>query len=96
MSKGDVLGTARFAGVQAAKEASSYLPLSDPVLVNNVTVSFSIEDSFVDVEASVDSPGGAGVEMQALTAVTVASLTVYDMCKSADRTMTIGPVSLQG
>jgi cyclic pyranopterin phosphate synthase len=96
MKKGDVLGTARFAGVQAAKDADSYLPLAESALVNNIAINFSIEDDFIDVEASVESPGGGGVEMQALTAATVASLTIYDMCKSADRTMVIGPVSLLG
>jgi len=92
--KGDVLAAARYAGVQAAKDTPSYLPLCDPVLVSNVTVLFSIGDTAIDIEASADSPGGANVELHALTAVTVAALTVYDMCKSADRTMVIGPVSL--
>jgi cyclic pyranopterin phosphate synthase len=95
LEKGDVLGTARFAGVQAAKDVASYLPLSDPILVGNVTVSFSIDENFVDIEASVDDTAAVGVEMLALTAVTVAALAVYDMCKAADRTMTIGPVQLK-
>jgi cyclic pyranopterin phosphate synthase len=63
--------------------------------VGNVTVSLSIDENFVDIEASVDDTAAVGVEMQALTAVTVAALAVYDMCKAADRTMTIGPVQLK-
>jgi cyclic pyranopterin monophosphate synthase len=94
MNKGDVLATARIAGVQAAKMAASLLPMAHPVLVGNVHVNFTIADSHIDVEASVDTVDRTGVEMEALTAVTVAALTVYDMCKSSDRTMTIEAVAL--
>jgi cyclic pyranopterin phosphate synthase len=94
MNKGDVLATARIAGMQAAKQASSLLPMSHPVLVGNVHVNFTIADTHIDVEASVDTVDRTGVEMEALTAVTVAALTIYDMCKSADRTMTIEAVAL--
>jgi cyclic pyranopterin phosphate synthase len=94
MNKGDVLATARIAGMQAAKQASSLLPMSHPVLVGNVYVNFTIADTHIDVEASVDTVDRTGVEMEALTAVTVAALTIYDMCKSADRTMTIEAVAL--
>ncbi len=94
VSKGDVLATARVAGIQAAKQAASLLPMSHPVLVGNVYVNFSIADTHVDVEASVDTVDRTGVEMEALTAVTVAALAVYDMCKSIDRTMTIEAVAL--
>ena len=94
MNKGDVLATARVAGTQAAKQAALLLPMSHLVLVNNVYVNFTIADTHIDVEASVDTVDRTGVEMEALTAVTVAALTVYDMCKSADRTMTIGEVAL--
>jgi cyclic pyranopterin phosphate synthase len=94
MNKGDVLATARIAGMQAAKQASLLLPMSHPVLVGNVYVNFSIADTHIDVEASVDTVDRTGVEMEALTAVTVAALTIYDMCKSADRTMTIEAVAL--
>jgi cyclic pyranopterin phosphate synthase len=93
-NKGDVLATARVAGIQAAKHAASMLPMSHPVLVGNVHVNFAIADTFIDVEASVDTVDRTGVEMEALTAVTVAALTIYDMCKSIDRTMTIGDVAL--
>ncbi len=94
VNKGDVLATARVAGIQAAKHAASLLPMSHPVLVGNVYVNFSIADTHVEVEASVDTIDRTGVEMEALTAVTVAALTVYDMCKSIDRTMTIEAVAL--
>ena len=82
MNKGDVLATARVAGIQAAKQAATLLPMSHPVLVGNVHVNFTIADTHIDVEASVDTVDRTGVEMEALMAVTVAALTVYDMCKS--------------
>jgi cyclic pyranopterin monophosphate synthase len=96
VKKGDVLGAARFAGVQAAKEAASYLPLSNPELVSGVSVDFTIEESSIEVTASVVGATQIGARMHALSAATVAALTIYDMCKSADRTMQIGPVALLG
>jgi cyclic pyranopterin phosphate synthase len=94
MNKGDVLATARVAGIQAAKQAASLLPMSHPVLVGNVYVNFTIADAHIDVEASVDTVDRTGVEMEALMAVTVSALTIYDMCKSTDRTMTVEAVAL--
>lgn len=94
LNKGDVLATARVAGIQAAKRAAALLPMSHPVLVGNVYVNFAIADTHIDVEAGVDTIDRTGVEMEALTAVTVAALTIYDMCKSSDRTMTIEQVAL--
>lgn len=94
MNKGDVLATARVAGIQAAKQAASLLPMSHPVLVGSVYVNFTIADAHIDVEASVDTVDRTGVEMEALMAVTVAALTIYDMCKSTDRTMTVDAVAL--
>jgi len=94
MNKGDVLATARVAGMQAAKQASSLLPMAHPVLVGNVHVNFNIADTYIEVEASVDTVDRTGVEMEALVAVTVAALTIYDMCKSDDRTMTVEAVAL--
>jgi cyclic pyranopterin phosphate synthase len=94
MNKGDVLATARVAGIQAAKHAATLLPMAHPVLVGNVHVNFTIADTHIDVEASVDTVDRTGVEMEALMAVTVAALTVYDMCKSVDRTMTIEEVAI--
>lgn len=94
INKGDVLATARVAGIQAAKQAASLLPMAHPVLVGNVYINFNIADAHIDVESSVDAVDRTGVEMEALLAVTVAALTIYDMCKSDDRTMTIDDVAL--
>ena len=93
-AKGDVLATARVAGIQAAKSAATLLPMAHQVLVGNVYVNFTIGDVFIEVEAGVDTVDRTGVEMEALVSVTVAALTIYDMCKSIDRTMTIEQVAL--
>ena len=96
VSKGDVLGTARIAGIQAAKRAADLIPLCHPLLVGSVYINFefSDSDSYIEVEAQVETVDRTGVEMEALTACTVACLTIYDMCKSTDRSMTIGDVAL--
>ena len=94
VGKGDVLNVARVAGIQAAKRASDLIPLCHPLLVGSVLINFHIDDAFIEIEAHVDTVDRTGVEMEALTAVSVAALTIYDMCKSADRTMTIGDVAL--
>jgi cyclic pyranopterin phosphate synthase len=94
ITKGDVLAVARVAGIQAAKQTPHLLPLCHPLLVGAVLVNFRIEDSFVEVEANVDTVDRTGVEMEALTACAVAALTIYDMCKSVDRSMTIGELQL--
>ena len=94
ITKGDVLAVARVAGIQAAKQTPALLPLCHPLLVGAVLVNFRIEDSYVEVEANVDTVDRTGVEMEALTACAVAALTIYDMCKSIDRSMTIGDLNL--
>ena len=94
VTKGDVLAVARIAGIQAAKRTSDLLPLCHPVMVGAVLVNFDIGDTYIEVEAQVDTVDRTGVEMEALTACTVAALTIYDMCKSADRSMVIGDVTL--
>ena len=94
VGKGDVLNVARVAGIQAAKRTADLIPLCHPLLVGSVLVNFHIDDTFIEIEAHVDTVDSTGVEMEALTAVTVAALTIYDMCKSADRSMTIGEVAL--
>src|SRR5271154_2234835 len=94
ITKGDVLGSARIAGIQAAKRTSDLIPLCHPLLVGSVYVNFTIGDDYVEVEAQVETFDRTGVEMEALTACAIASLTVYDMCKSADRSMTIGELCL--
>ncbi len=94
VTKGDVLAVARVAGIQAAKRTPDLIPLCHPLLVGSVLVNFRIEDTYIEVEAQVDTIDRTGVEMEALTACTVACLTIYDMCKSADRSMVIGDVAL--
>ncbi len=94
IKKGDVLAVARVAGIQAAKRTSDLVPLCHPVMVGAVTINFEINDDSIDVEAAVDTFDRTGVEMEALTACTVAALTIYDMCKSKDRSMVIGEVAL--
>jgi len=94
VGKGDVLAVARVAGIQAAKRASDLIPLCHPLLVGAVLVNFRIEDEYVEIEAHVDTVDRTGVEMEAMTACAVAGLTIYDMCKSADRSMTIGDIAL--
>lgn len=94
ISKGDVLAVARVAGIQAAKQTPNLLPLCHPLLIGSVFVNFRIEDRHVEVEVQVDTVDRTGVEMEALTACSIAALTIYDMCKSVDRDMTIGDVAL--
>ena len=94
ISKGDVLAVARVAGIQAAKRAPDLIPLCHPLLVGSVFVNFRIEDRYIEVEAQVETVDRTGVEMEALHACATAALTVYDMCKSADRGMVIGELAL--
>src|SRR4029078_13009319 len=94
VTKGDVLSVARVAGIQAAKRTSDMIPLCHPLLVGSVAVKFELGDGFVAVEANVDTVDRTGVEMEALHACAMAALTIYDMCKSADRGMTIGELAL--
>jgi cyclic pyranopterin phosphate synthase len=94
ITKGDVLAVARVAGIQAAKQTPSLLPLCHPLLVGSVYVNFRIEVEHVEVEAQVDTVDRTGVEMEALTACAIAALTIYDMCKSVDRAMKIGELAL--
>src|SRR6202453_2957590 len=94
MSKGDVLGAARIAGIQVAKRTSDLIPLCHPLLVGSVAINFTIGDDFVEVEAQVETVDRTGVEMEALTACATAALTIYDMCKSSDRSMSIGDLAL--
>ena len=95
INKGDVLAVARIAGIQAAKQTPMLLPLCHPLLVGSVFVNFQIEERHVEVEAQVETVDRTGVEMEALTAVSVAALTVYDMCKAIDRGMRITAVRLE-
>lgn len=94
LPKGDVLAAARIAGIQAAKRTADLIPLCHPLPLTSVAVEIEVAGESVEITATVETTGQTGVEMEALTAVTVAALTVYDMCKSADKTMTIGEVAL--
>jgi cyclic pyranopterin monophosphate synthase len=94
VKKGDVLAVARIAGIQAAKRTSDMIPLCHPLLVGSVSVTFDIGDDHVVVEVYVETVDRTGVEMEALHACAMAALTIYDMCKSADRGMTIGELAL--
>ncbi|MDI3306319.1 MAG: cyclic pyranopterin monophosphate synthase MoaC [Acetobacteraceae bacterium] len=95
VGKGDVLGVARLAGIMAAKRTSDLIPLCHPLMLSKVTVDLTpAPPDAVEIEAMVKLTGRTGVEMEALTAVTVAALTVYDMCKALDRGMRIEAVRL--
>ena len=94
ITKGDVLAAARVAGIQAAKRTADLVPMCHPLLVGAVHVDFTIGDDFVEVEAKVEAVDRTGVEMEAMTACAIAALTVYDMCKTTDRTMSIGQLML--
>jgi cyclic pyranopterin phosphate synthase len=97
MGKGDVLGVARLAGIMAAKRTSELIPLCHPLALSSVAVDLTLDEaaSAVEIEAKVTLAGRTGVEMEALTAVAVAALTVYDMCKAVDRGMTITDVRVR-
>lgn len=87
--KGDVLATARIAGIMAAKKTSDLIPLCHPLMISKVSVDFQTGDGTVDVETTVKVEGKTGVEMEALTACSVACLTIFDMLKAVDRGMKI-------
>jgi cyclic pyranopterin phosphate synthase len=93
--KGDVLGVARLAGIMAAKRTSDLIPLCHPLMISKVSVDLQPEgDDAIVIEATVSLTGKTGVEMEALTAVSIAALTVYDMVKAADRGMRIEDIRL--
>jgi len=94
ITKGDVLGTARIAGIQAAKRTPDLIPMCHPLLVGAVHVNFNLGDDYVEVEVQVETVDRTGVEMEAMTACVVAALTIYDMCKSSDRSMSVGELAL--
>jgi cyclic pyranopterin phosphate synthase len=94
IKKGDVLGTARIAGIMAAKQTSSLIPLCHPLPISSVSVDFDYMETGVRVETRVRTSGKTGVEMEALTAASIALLTIYDMAKALDKGMVIGPVRL--
>lgn len=94
LKKGDPLEVARLAGIMAAKKTPDLIPLCHPLLLTKVDVNLHLTDEGIEIEARVVCTGKTGVEMEALTAVSVAALTVYDMCKAVDKQMTIGDILL--
>jgi cyclic pyranopterin phosphate synthase len=95
-AKGDVLSVAQLAGIMAAKRTPDLIPLCHPILIGNIRVEFSPDEanSAIEITTTVESSGKTGVEMEALTATAVAALTIYDMCKAADRSMKIENIRL--
>jgi cyclic pyranopterin monophosphate synthase len=96
VKKGDVFGVARIAGILAAKKVDQLIPLCHPLAITGADISFSFNDEqcVVNIEATVSITGRTGVEMEALTAVSVAALTLYDMCKAVDKNMVISNIRL--
>lgn len=96
MAKGDVLGVARLAGIMAAKKVDELIPLTHPLMITKVNVDFVFHDVdySIEIQATVGICGKTGVEMEALTAVSMAALTIYDMCKAVDKTMVINDIRL--
>jgi cyclic pyranopterin phosphate synthase len=94
--KGDVLGIARIAGIMAAKKTSELIPLCHPISLSSVTIDFEIDDNTnsINIICNCKLNGKTGLEMEALTAVSIAALTIYDMCKAVDREMTITKTQL--
>ncbi len=94
IAKGDVLQTARIAGIQAAKRTSDLIPLCHPLNLTHVDVDLLVKPGRIEITATAKIAAQTGVEMEALTAVTVAALTIYDMCKAVDKSMVIGDIKL--
>jgi cyclic pyranopterin phosphate synthase len=96
IEKGDVFAVARVAGIMAAKKTSELIPMCHPLSITSVEIDLTTKENpaRVDIEATVRVSGKTGVEMEALTAASVAALTIYDMCKAVDREMTIGEIRL--
>jgi cyclic pyranopterin phosphate synthase len=95
LQKGDVLAVARIAGINAAKKTSELIPLCHQIPVNTVNISFALKDDRIDINAHVVCDYKTGIEMEALTSVSVAALTIYDMCKAVDKTMVISDIKLE-
>ena len=94
MAKGDVLAVAQVAGIMAAKRTWELIPMCHPLPLTSIDISFAFQDDALDIQAQVKCSGETGVEMEALTAVSAAALTVYDMCKAVQRDMVIDQIRL--
>ena len=94
MRKGDVLSVARIAGISAAKKTSELIPLCHNIAIDQVTVDFTIKDDAIEIKSSALCTDKTGIEMEALTAVSLAALTIYDMCKAVDKSIVISDIRL--
>ena len=94
LAKGNVLATARIAGIQAAKRTSELIPLCHTLLLQHADIAFDVESDGIGIRCEVRTIGRTGAEMEALTGVSVAALTIYDMCKAVDKVMRIGEIVL--
>ena len=94
IGKGNVLGTARIAGIQAAKKTAELIPLCHPLVLDFVGIDFDVGETGIAIRCEVRTVGRTGAEMEALTGVATAALTIYDMCKAVDKEMLIGEVTL--
>lgn len=94
LQKGDVLAVARVAAIQGGKKTSELIPLCHPLAIHHLDVQFRIVTDGIEITAKAVSEGKTGVEMEALTAVSIAALTIYDMCKAVDKNMIIGAIAL--
>jgi cyclic pyranopterin phosphate synthase len=96
IKKGDVLAVAQVAGIMAAKQTSGLIPMCHPLFISGADIGFNINDSetMIEIQAVVKTTGKTGVEMEALTAVSIATLTIYDMCKAIDKDMVISEIRL--
>jgi cyclic pyranopterin phosphate synthase len=92
LPKGDVLGVARIAGIQAVKRAADLIPLCHPLPINKIQIDFRVVARAIEITCSVETEAKTGVEMEALTGVSVAALTLYDMCKAVDKKMEISEI----
>jgi len=96
MKKGDVLSVAQVGGIMGAKKTSDFIPMCHPIMISGCDISFNLdfENNKIDIIATAKTIGQTGIEMEALTAVSVAALTIYDMCKAIDREMVISEIKL--
>ena len=96
IGKGDVLGVARVAGIMASKQTSNLIPMCHPLMISSCNIDFEIndEENSIEIKATVKIVDKTGVEMEALTGVSIAALTIYDMCKAVDKRMVIGDIHL--
>ena len=94
VKKGDVLSVAQVAGIMSAKKTSDIIPMCHPLMLTGVDISFDVKETEIVIRATVKCKGETGVEMEALTAVSAAALTIYDMCKAIQKDMTIGEIKL--